>query len=252
MKKNCLFYLLFLIFLVSFYGCKMNLHEELIEFDFLKLNSYDFLNEHNIQFLYWKVNVKSKSYEKNYFTSKNKICVKVQKNVPTAICVQPIFLINEKESDFFKPCGMIYPFNFELKWEYGFLSELFNKIQKEDNFNWKKIQQVIDEKLNEKNLEKEFYNPWILNETKIIENIENHKFSKTLLNNSYCYKIPLENLKNIQTIPISSFIPENKLIHQKNEIFVLKDFDNKFLLNNEFLVVNPKSKKNFNSKISPN
>ena len=105
-------------------------------------------------------------------------------------------------------------------------------------FNWKKAQETIDKKIAESKESPanpdegvtKFYNPWLIPSPPVLENISVSQFKSSLLNLTGCHAITIETLQkltasNLAPPPplLSSFIPENSCLMEKNQFTVRKD-----------------------------
>lgn len=205
----------------------------------------------------WKVTVCSAEQVRTYYTQEFHSEINIKKNRPFCITVHPITLMQDnKESDFFKPAGYIYPWNNNEKnlatWEQGFLADLMIKIIKDgransispadtefliSTYNWNKAQQIINKKLLESsemiesnNSKKPFYNPWLLDSSEILSGISSKEFKTALLNLKSCYTISQDTIFNNyesddsknKAALFSAFIPENEFIYKSKRLSVKK------------------------------
>ena len=135
----------------------------------------------------------------------------------------------------------MYPFSETdggVTWEQGYLASIMQRLIYEsvdeclppveieylvNTFNWKKAQQTIQKKIDTSEL---FYNPWLVPQTQILEGITSHSFKASLLNATGSVALKLSDLPvpTTNNIPfLSSFIPENQTLHQKNQFTVIKN-----------------------------
>ena len=206
----------------------------------------------------WKISVVGADFQESFYTSQTSTKIRTKKNRPFCLLAQPLTLLeNKKECAYFKPAGFLYPWNStatnEATWERGFLADIMarffcdakeNCMESGDTawlastFNWKKAQETIDKKIaeskeNSDNPEEAvsiFYNPWLIPGSPILENISVSQFKASLLNLPGCHTITIENLHKLQDLGrahetplLSSFIPENSCLMQKNQFTVRKD-----------------------------
>lgn len=193
------------------------------------------------EFSRWHIQIISQNIETDFFTSEISFEFEAEINQPLSIIAQPLFKISEtQESDFFKPAGAIYPYFcnngiLQLTWESGFSATLLRKlflsgketgVTKEHlndfltRFNWKKFQSAISDNINSSS--SNFYNPWFLDQERILSNLCMGIFQLSYLNLSYVYEFPVEKTGIPENISFySSFIPENDYI-SKNRIITLK------------------------------
>lgn len=175
----------------------------------------------------------------------------------------------KKETIFFKPAGALYPYtSTKLSWSAGFsanlMKKLWNSQQVSDlepkqindfisGFNWKKLQTSIDDKiqqsLEEKSTSKYFYNPWLLDEQNLLENLSFGIFKTSYLTLKSVYSINTSTLnaglQDYSTDFLSSFVPENQNFQKKGLLSVKKNTSIPILSNNQYLtIVNYSSEKN--------
>lgn len=189
-------------------------------------------------------------FSSQYLSPQTKmISFTVKKNQPFCATLLPITKLSQNENTFevsyFHSAGYIYPYKNSIQgftWEQGYLADIMLKIIKSkdetgltnenintflSSFNWKKAQETIENKINEKDNEK-FYNPWLIETSTLLENLSYGYFKSTYLNNTSCYSI------NVQTLfpdtncsnhffPLSPFIPENKKLIETNQITIKKN-----------------------------
>ena len=100
------------------------------------------------------------------------------------------------------------------------------------SFNWKKFSETIQAKTENAatgNLPKAFYNPWQANISAVKQGIAYRNFSAGLLNQVNCFSVALENNK-----ALSSYIPENQIIHNYSQFSLEKNEENYFSVNNQY------------------
>ena len=193
----------------------------------------------------WKICLtKSDGTSTFYSEPGSNVYVSVQKNSPFCLQAQPItFLENKKECLYFYQAGFIYPAENNknaASWKQGFtafvMDGLYNNCWKNgfsssqaaryvSSFNWAKFDSVIKEKLSESiKGEGKFYNPWLCDSGKIIENLSNESFRVSLLSPSACYQLSTETIYNKSGLNVlSPFIPENSVIKKTGQISIKKD-----------------------------
>lgn len=252
MKKLIILIICVFTLTCSFISCSLQTSPQLIES--LKIDFPTWPPEDSLQDLYpplsrWKISVYCADFKKTFYTTENFVEVGLYKNRPFCLIAQPITLMQDnKESDFFKPAGFIYPWNGNetcASWESGFLAELMLRIFKDGNenkipvveteytistYNWKKANQTIEKKIKEsQNTDKTkennskktpFYNPWLLDSSKIPEGIVSHDFKTAYLNLQSSYSI---NIDFEKCIFFSSFIPENEFLQAEGRLTVKKN-----------------------------
>lgn len=264
-------FILILSFL--FFSCTF-FEEKQEEITFYLPDFPSILNEFSdLEFAFWQIqyqNSEGKFYEKTY---DNKIIIKTNKNEPLSVLAFPIIILPDKTfSQFFKPCGTIYPYDYDdfsqtLTWENGFCANLINMLfdsSAESNlstsqindflktFNWKKMMQSIS-KTTSQNYEEilssssnKFYNPWQIDISKLLENLSTKKFTSSLLKTTSLYSFSKEDFNFSENdIILSSYVPENIILKEKTIFILKKDFPSLFLFNNFYgtLITASSSKK---------
>ena len=208
------------------------------------------------------------------------IIIRIERNKPCSILAQPLTLLPadsaspQKECAFFKPAGFIYPWYADkstASWEQGFLADIMAKffrdgkggcIPSEDTeyivstFNWIKAQEVIEKKISESSdvtSDKCFYNPWLIEYNVILQNLSSSQFKQSLLNNTGCSSIPLSLIKEkrpditslTQNLIFSSFVIENSVIREKQQLTLRKNTPELFSLGQNLgILIDYKSLKN--------
>lgn len=202
----------------------------------------------------WKVTISSSQESYSFYTTAPSFTYNFKKNLPCAITVQPITLLdNGEECEYFLPAGIIYPYaqidsqNISATWEQGFLAHTINRIinsKKETGvsqqhlekflkeFNWQKAQQTINAKIEKSILEETaYFNPWQIDSERLLDNLCYGNFKTTFLNTTGLYTFSLSSLfQNDDFFPLSPFIPENQFLMEKNLIGLKKNSVN-FLSN---------------------
>lgn len=243
-----------------FFSCTF-FEEKQEEITFYLPDFSSILNEFSdLEFAFWQIqyqNSEGKFHEK---TCDNKIIIKTNKNEPLSVLAFPIIVLPDKTfSQFFKPCGTIYPYDYDdfsqnLTWENGFCANLINMLfdsSAESNlstsqindfiktFNWKKLMQSIS-KTTSQNYEEilssssnKFYNPWQIDISKLLENLSTKKFTSSLLKTNSIYSFSKEDFNFSENdIILSSYVPENIILKEKSIFTLKKDFPSLFLFNN--------------------
>ena len=258
--------------LIALAGCRYDIcgqKEESVKVTFPDWPPLDDCSEAYPPLSRWKVTVCTLEFQDSFYTDGNFTEISIKKNRPFCMTVQPLTLLQDnKESDFFKPAGFIYPWNMENEcratWEQGFSAHLMKKLFSDgkqshipgneteyliSTFNWKKVCETIEKKINESKddaakKDKPFYNPWLLDSQKILEGICTQDFKAAVLNLQSCYSV---SHKKSAPAVFSSFIPENTEILQNNRLTVKKGENQLFCLqelNTLGLLVNYQSAKN--------
>lgn len=192
----------------------------------------------------WKICIAGAEEDRSFYTSEKSLSLSVKKNRPVCLSAQPITLLADgSETTFFKPAGFLYPFDFNrsqaenhITWEEGLLADLMKTIFCEglaesfspadieylvSTFNWKKARESIDKKISES--EKVFYNPWLLSKANLLEGISGLSFKTSMLNLSGAIGLNTSVLPSTSTCFLSTFIPENQFLSQKNQFTLVKN-----------------------------
>lgn len=256
-----------------FFSCTF-FEEKQEEITFYLPDFSSILNEFSdLEFAFWQIqyqNSEGRFYEK---TCDNKIIIKTNKNEPLSVLAFPIIVLPDKTfSQFFKPCGTIYPYDYDdfsqnLTWENGFCANLINMLfdsSAESNlstsqindfiktFNWKKMMQSISKTASQNQEEilssssNKFYNPWQIDIQKLLENLSTKKFTSSLLKTNSIYNFSKEDFNFSENdIILSSYVPENIILKEKSIFTLKKDFPSLFLFNNFYgtLITASSSKK---------
>ena len=184
-------------------------------------------------------------------------------------------LASQAQNTFFHCAGGIYPYCYErsgktgtvnVTWEQGFSAYLMdsmflvaanfyaqNESQKSayetyiTSFNWKKLVNTIQSKtsiISDVEAQEVFYNPWHTDLPAIKQGIAYKNFSATLLNQKNCFSVVLEGY-GLNKGVLSSYIPENEMIHNFSRFSLKKDEDNYFSVNNQYqMIIRGSSAKN--------
>ncbi len=199
----------------------------------------DFLSASYPALSRWKISVTSADSHYHFYTKENQLYLTVKRNRPLCILAQPVTqMADNKECAFFKPAGLIYPWNsgnYKASWEQGFLSDVMTKLfidSKENciapeeteylaaSFNWKKAQKIIEDKIKEEN-SSVFYNPWLINYEAFLQNLSVSQFKQSLLNITGTVSLTLPTAP--ESTVFSSFIPENAKKQPDNRFSVRKN-----------------------------
>lgn len=260
MRKN-IFIMSFVFFANLFFSCSFFEETEEITFYFPD-SSTEITTLCKTEFSHWQIKIQNSEETFFYEMNENKITIKTKKNEPLSVLAFPITkLSDENLCQFFKPCGTIYPYDFNyndssqtLTWENGFCATIINQLfesQKESNFsssqinefirsfNWQKMMQTILEKIAENSQEIEmsqsqnFFNPWQIDISNLLENLSTKNFSSSLLKTSNIYTFLKEDLRfsHNDTI-LSSYVPENAFINEYSILNFKKNNPTLFLYNN--------------------
>lgn len=196
----------------------------------------------------WKITIDTPTDSFCFFTTASSFTFSFEKNYPSSILAEPITILSDgRETLYFHPSGVIYPYSdinnhsINLSWKDGFLAQCMHKIissKKETgiyeehlktflaSFNWKKAQDVIDKKIYESKIssEKACFNPWLIDEVQLLENLCYGNFKSSFLNITGIFNLTLDEILPEQDFtPISSFIPENEVLKEKLTISLKKN-----------------------------
>lgn len=213
----------------------------------------------------WEITVTTAEGSENFSVcaDKKSITLSMDSSSPVSLLARPVF----SGYCFFKPAGMIFPFEEEFSWEAGFSSDCLKKfyISAAQNnpkntardyaarFNWQKITLTI--KNNAKN-NRAFYNPWLLDQPGILASIEDRTFTAAKLSmKKICSVTASELFKDFPENSIfSDYVPQNFCQeNQENKIFTLSQQKlNSFLFyeNLKIITVNAKSRTSFSLAIN--
>ena len=244
--RKIIFYQLIILICLGFCGCLQNADaaaEECINLTLPQWPPIDSFSNDYPALLNWKIEVTGAEKQYSYYTEKKAISVHTKKNHPLCITATPITLLDEgSQCSYFKPAGYFYPAASEktVTWEKGFLADLMKELFTEgleaslspldieyliSTFNWKKAQEIIDKKINSD--AELFYNPWLIQRSPLLEGISSRTFKATYLNNSGCAALKIDwLLKSVNSqnqLFLSSYIPENKSLTQKNQFTIIKN-----------------------------
>ena len=115
------------------------------------------------------------------------------------------------------------------------------------SFNWKKLVTTIQSKTTiDPNVEatEVFYNPWHTDLSAIKQGIAYKDFSATLLNQKNCFSVVLQDYGTNESV-LSSYIPENEMIHNFSQFSLKKNEENYFSVNNQYqMIIRGSSAKN--------
>lgn len=190
----------------------------------------------------WKVIITDCHNSFTYYTQASAIELTVQKNYPLCIQAFPITLLdNGSECLYFYPAGFIYPSEEKdktLSWAQGYPAHIMNELYKccknsdttvsatarfISTFNWEKAVSYIDEKITKSISSAKFYNPWLCDMTRIMQNLSDQNFMTSLLSPSSCYALSTDFIFEQKGIHVlSPFIPENQGIELNHQITVKK------------------------------
>ncbi len=189
-----------------------------------------------------------------------KITLELDDSAPTSILAWP----KNSSFQFFKPAGMIFPFEKEFSWESGFAADCLKKFylsstqnnsknavkNYSSRFNWQKFAQTIKEKSEKSTV---LYNPWLLDQQNILLSIENGCFSATKLSQKKTCSINATELfaEFSENRIFSDYVPQN--FSTKNELFTLsKQKINKFLLYENLKIITVTAQNNSSFSLAIN
>lgn len=262
-------------FLWAAIGCSFNNYSSIQEEIYVILPQWppkDCLTNEYPKLSRWEISVCSSTAQEIYHIQENHFSIMVNKNEPVSILAVPVTYaqVNDEcyETDFFYPAGGIYPFSksddnsLTLNWENGFCAKCLQSIllSKSETsisdellisfskkFNWKKLIEEIENEI-QLSISKEdsaFFNPWLIDSNKLLTNLSEKNFSKTLISLSDCTEIFLndsdlifyeqkDDEKDCQRKLFSRFIPENEYLYQKKKTFIRKEGSLLLSAGNEF------------------
>lgn len=210
----------------------------------------------------WNITVTTADGSENFSVcaEKKTITLELEDSAPVSVLARPV----NSGFQFFKPAGMIFPFEDEFSWENGFSADCLKKFYLSSTqvnsknaaknyasrFNWQKFSQTIKEKSEKSDI---FYNPWLLDQQNIMVSIEKGNFSATKLSQKKtCSFNAAELFSEFPEKKIfSDYIPQNFSIRSK--IFILsKQKINQFLFyeNSKIITVNVESNSSFSLAIN--
>lgn len=266
-------FLWFMIFIcVSCKICNNECQVENVCFVLPDWNSYESYGFPEIS--RWKIEINTCNESREFFLSETDFILPVQKNIPFCVLASPITFAgdekNKYETSFFYPAGCLYPYDKKsceviyLEWETGFLAKIMqNLIMNKNNFeilsedleiylasfNWKKAEQIINEKIASSLISEEeaVFNPWQIDSLKLLENICKKKIIKSNFDISNTYDFQIEEIKldenyssdsvnsDFENI-LSAFVLENLYLSEKKRIFLSKGKKAVLSVGNEFRI----------------
>lgn len=146
----------------------------------------------------------------------------LEKNSPCAVLAFPVILCADREIEFFKPAGCIYPEQRSLSFLHGFSASVLDEfyshavlsgtspekaVSYARRFNWKKFISVIEQKNNFPSPEL-LYNPWLLEKSSVLEGIAAGSFIATYL--------VMKNVRSVSESEIRTAIEKKRLFLEKN------------------------------------
>ena len=146
----------------------------------------------------------------------------LEKNSPCAVLAFPVILCADREIEFFKPAGCIYPEQRSLSFLHGFSASVLDEFYSHSilsgtspekavsyarRFNWEKFISVIEQK-NDFPSPELLYNAWLLEKSTVLEGIAAGSFSATYLG--------MKNVRAVSEAEIRTAIEKKSLILEKN------------------------------------
>lgn len=216
----------------------------------------------------WKITIGTPEEITVFYTTDSTVYYNFKINQPACITAAPITLMeNGNSCNYFKPAGFLYPYAPVTKsqatadWNQGFLAHTMIKIlesKKEtgvseqrmevflSTFNWKKAQETIENKIGKTEGGRACYNPWLIDSTRLLENLCYGNFKATYLNLTGCYEFSRDAiLQENQLILLSSFVSENQNFNDTGKIYLKKDSVNFLCDGKQFgVIIHCKSAKN--------
>lgn len=160
--------------------------------------------------------------------------VQLNGNEPTAILAYPVTY----SMKIFNPSGTVLPLWENLGWQTGFTAlmlhkfYLMNKNTDDISFfsqkiNWKKINDTVSEK----SLSSGFsYNPFLLNQEKILSSLNSLELSAQLFTLKKCSSVSLDHFKDQKMgTYLSGYIPQNTISALTGTVTVSRSVPSKFL-----------------------
>lgn len=176
----------------------------------------------------------------------------LEKNSPCAVLAFPVILCADREIEFFKPAGCIYPEQRSLSFLHGFSASVLDEfyshavlsstssekaVSYARRFNWKKFISVIEQK-NDLPSPELLYNAWLLEKSTVLEGIAAGSFSATYLG--------MKNVRAVSEAEIRTAIEKKSLILE-NSFNVPPDADFAFF-SSYWPFNNQKGEKSFSVK----
>ena len=142
----------------------------------------------------------------------------LEKNSPCAVLAFPVILCADREIEFFKPAGCIYPEQRSLSFLHGFSASVLDEFYSHSilsgtspekavsyarRFNWEKFISVIEQK-NDFPSPELLYNAWLLEKSTVLEGIAAGSFSATYLG--------MKNVRAVSEAEIRTAIEKKSLI----------------------------------------
>ena len=195
----------------------------------------------------WKITLAQNTGTESFFLAASpdaSLEVSVQKNCPFSVQAAPVTLLQKgQECLYFHPAGCLYPSSYDsdslsASWEGGYtafiLQRLYENCAKNgaspaqaasfvSSFNWEKACSLVSTKVQESYGGK-FYNPWLCDTGRLLQNLSDESFRASLLQPSSCYSYSTGEIYSRSGLSVlSPFIPENKNILAVHKITLKKD-----------------------------
>lgn len=226
-----------------------------------------------IQVCKWKIEIQSESFSEkiNLEPDEKEIHFLISRNKPLSITASPITCFSNTDGKskfvFFKPAGNIYPYNIhngkiQLTWQEGFSAYIMQQLFKSNgnlsrisrfihSFNWQKLTEQIETYTTEAFISKNyFYNPWLCDIQKLMDNFCIGSFSANLINNKKVLNVDLNSIleKDCHKKIYSSYMPENQIIKEKNIATIDLLNANYFVTENQYLIIKQEASKKISSQ----
>lgn len=160
----------------------------------------------------WNIILTDADGSKNFSVSADKkfLELEISGSGPVSVLAEPV----SSDFKFFCPAGTVLPFEKEFSWEGGFTADCLKKFYLSaaqrnsksaaenyaSKFNWQKITRTLKEKAEKNSV---FYNPWLLDQEKILVSIENGTFTAA--------KLSLKKTCALSKSEVFSGFPEDKI-----------------------------------------
>lgn len=177
----------------------------------------------------WEITITSGTSTRSFIipSSSTTITFYPQEPFPSAVLFQPLTF----EKAFFKPSGLIHPYQTSPDWNSGFAAYILQTYYLQNNllnsdltlktsasrFNWEKFIEALKEKQEKSDTA---YNPWNLDYQDILNHIIEKKFSLSLLNQKKCHAFSgIEITQKLESKNVlSNYVPQNL-----KQVFSLKE-----------------------------
>ena len=200
----------------------------------------------------WKITLAASEGTRMFYTTDFEVKIDTLKNCPLSLQAAPVTLLeNGSECLYFHPAGCIYPtqnssgftvtdsVNLSAVWELGYPAFIMQKLYENcdlngatpaqsarfvSTFNWEKACELVKTKM-EDSYGSKFYNPWLCDTARLLNNLSNETFRASLLSPTSCYSFSTGELYRRSGLQIlSPFIPENPNMVQTHQITLTNQF----------------------------